>query len=866
MPRNPMSPQEGAQKYRTIFESNMIGILCTEANGSILDANDYFLKMLGYTREDLEKRNLNWIKLTAPEYLEKSMAAARSLVSRKKIETFEKEYLHKDGSKVAALVSSTYFRNGTMITLVLDISNRKKMEKELAEAKADLEKKVDERTRELRRSQQFFEAVFENLPSMVFVKEAKNLRFIRFNRAGEDLIGVPRQEMIGKNDYDYFPKEQADFFVSKDRQVLKEGKVLDIPEEEIRTAHGLRYLHTKKIPIFDQDGKPEYLLGFSEDIGEKKQAEIQRLTLFKEQLARENAEARSRQMSFLSDLSAALTESFDLSQIIKNFTRRTVSFLADYCSVSLVDEETQEVSLKVFSSSQVEDEALIEKWNSSHVVRWDVDSGPARVMRRGESELYRDFNVDLFLKEIMSEDARRDKKPFATSTLLLVPIKIHHQKPLGYVSFVVKKDSGKSSDIDVSLAEEICRRLAVAIENSRLYYKTQEASRAKSEFLANMSHEIRTPLGAIIGFAELLLENGYVDNERKNTVHTILRNGRQLLDIVNEILDISKIESEKIQIENIEFSPLSLVNDIVNLLKRRVEDKGIELKVSFDDLPVLIKSDPTRLRQILMNMIENAVKFTEKGKVEIEVKKRILSPDGPKLGLDFYITDTGIGIKPEQRNKLFQAFSQADSSTNRRFGGTGLGLVLARKLARLLGGDVILDQSIPGEGSRFIASISYQEVQAPTVKTGAPGVTRATVVHDFSRIGRVLIVDDAPDNRILLQRYLMKMGIPEEKIDMVENGLEAIQKTQKNLYSIIFLDIQMPLMDGFQTIEKFRKEKAPGYVVALTAHAMKGYEETCLAAGFNDYLQKPLCHDRLNIILEKVQDQISRPEASAVLH
>jgi two-component system, sensor histidine kinase len=272
-------------------------------------------------------------------------------------------------------------------------------------------------------------------------------------------------------------------------------------------------------------------------------------------------------------------------------------------------------------------------------------------------------------------------------------------------------------------------------------------------------------------------------------------------------------------------------------------------------LPLQIKTDPTRLRQILMNILENSIKFTDKGEVEIQVQQK---PSGLGAGwgsLEFRIRDTGIGIKPEQTKKLFQSFSQADSSMTRRFGGTGLGLVLARKLAKLLGGDVTLESSTYNVGSVFLVAITYQEVDS--LQSGSadkPGLSSdlSAPAAEFKNIDKVLIVDDASDNRILFQRYLMKMGIRADQIDMAENGQKAIEMAKQIPYSLILLDIQMPVMDGLQAIMELRKSHYTGMVVALTAHAMKGYDQACLAAGFDDYLQKPLNQESLKNILLKV--------------
>lgn len=834
------------QRYRTIFESDMVGILATKMDGTIMDANDYFLKMVGYTRAELKRGEVNWRKLTPPEFAEKSKIAGEEVLNKRTIKAFEKEYFHKDGHRVPVIVGLTMFNDSTIIAIVLDLSQRKKTEKELAEAKLRLEERVTLRTQELQRSEAFLEAVYENIPNMVFVKDAKDLRFVRFNRAGEELIGVPRSAMIGKNDYDFFPKDQADFFTSKDRHVLSEARVVDIPEEPIQTSHGVRYLHTKKIPIFDAKGKPQYLLGVSEDITERKIAEQQRLALLQEQIAREEAELRARQMSFLSDISLIFSETFEIEKILNSFCQKVATGMADICIVDLLNEEGVEIAITEVSTRDEAEEAIVKDWKSRHHLRWESSEGPAEVLKSGRSVLHSHLEAQNYLQKAFGSEASLER-PIQIESLMMTPIKVRQEKPVGLVTFLNKSGSRHFNDIDLAIAEEISRRLALAIENSRLYYKAQEASRAKSAFLANVSHEIRTPLGAMLGFAEILREDDSLSSDQRESIQIVLRNGQQLLRIVDEILDISKVESERIQIEHISFSLRQLLDDVVHLLAGRADEKGISLNVHYDSLPEFVRTDPTRLRQILINVIGNAIKFTDAGEVELFVTKK-------KSLLEFRVTDTGIGISREQRMHLFQPFMQADSSTTRRFGGTGLGLFLSRKLARLLGGDVILDTSVSGQGSSFIITIAYTETPKDE--------TRLTNQKDlkmdgYSNIKSILVVDDAVDNRDLFRHYLRKMGVPTDRIDVAQNGAEAVRMALQKEYSLILMDIQMPEMDGFQALHALKDKNYKGLIVALTAHAMKGDEEKCLAEGFDGYLQKPLSKEALQEVLTKTN---TRPQ------
>jgi|GEM_PF-1043319 PAS domain S-box len=850
------SEEEDEKRYRTIFDSDLIGIVATNTSGVIFDANDYFLNMLGYTRQDLG--SLDWKKITAPEYLQQSIDVGKEITTKGKAKTFEKEYIHRDGHRIPVMVGLTQYKQDTIIALILDISERKKNLKQLEEANASLEERVRERTQELQQSEAFLQAVFEHNPNMIFVKDAESLRFIRFNKAGQDLLGIPRSELLGKNDYDFFPKEQADAFTAADRNVLKEYRVVDIAEEPIHTANGIRYLHTKKIPIFDKRGRAKYLLGVSEDITEKKNAEIQRLHLMQEQIAREEAEVRAKQLAFVSELNTALTNTFEEKEILEIFCQKISSYFADVVLIDLITEEGLDFHLAAIAGNDKEEVNSIRDWRSRHPIRWDSDTGVGKVARTGKHEVHNAIDIEVFLAKTFTSAAAREENKVPVNSILMMPIKIGQQRAIGVIVFFRKDKNNPFRDIDLVAADAFSRRLAIAIENSRLYFKAQEASRAKTAFLANVSHEIRTPLGAMLGFADLVQEDPTLSRENQDAIKTIIRNGQQLLRIVDEILDISKVESDKILIENIPFSLSGLLDDILHLLAPRAENKGIHLFMNAENIPKKIISDPTRLRQILINVIGNAVKFTDSGTVEIYARVKKLNKDTCHGCLEFSVIDTGIGISPEQRAHLFQPFAQADSSTTRRFGGTGLGLFLSRKLARLLGGDVVLESSSSGTGSRFIITTSFELADSTVEETF--NNNSSTYPNKTLNYSQILIVDDAHDNRELFKHYLKKFGYANESIEMAENGVEAVKKATQKRYSIILMDIQMPLMDGFKALEELKKNNYKGPIVALTAHAMKGDEEKCLEAGFDGYLQKPLNRDSLRKILEKFSEAPPAPQ------
>jgi PAS domain S-box-containing protein len=374
------------------------------------------------------------------------------------------------------------------------------------------------------------------------------------------------------------------------------------------------------------------------------------------------------------------------------------------------------------------------------------------------------------------------------------------------------------------------------------------ASQSKSEFLANMSHEIRTPMTAILGFADLLSESASLhgDVESMEHVDTIRRNGQHLLALINDILDLSKIEAGKLTVEAIELSPRTLIEDSIQTLAGRAAEKGIALRCEItSDLPASIRSDPLRMRQVLLNLLGNAVKFTQQGSVTLRVD---VVAGTPSL-LRCTISDTGVGMSADEMTRLFRPFEQADSSTTRRFGGTGLGLRISKRLAELLGGGIEV-ASEPGRGSRFTATFALVE--------GAESLAALAVPHPDQEASlrgvRVLLAEDGPDNVRLISHVLRKAGASvvavgngEEMLGaLTADGDTASPLRPNHGFDLILTDIQMPVMDGYEAVRQFRARGGDTPVIALTAHAMSGAREKCLAAGCSAYATKPI--DRAMLI------------------
>jgi signal transduction histidine kinase/CheY-like chemotaxis protein len=482
-----------------------------------------------------------------------------------------------------------------------------------------------------------------------------------------------------------------------------------------------------------------------------------------------------------------------------------------------------------------------------------------KIFKRPSSEVLGKTVYDLFPKEAADKHTYWDKQILKDGKLIDIPesdialLGITDQFLRTRKVPILPDAQGKFRYI-LTVTEDVTVDKKLQMDLRHATQVAQNAVKSKSEFLANMSHEIRTPMNGVIGICNLLL--GELKEPRYIEKLKIIRNcGNSLLDLINDILDFSKLEAKKIEIESEPFPIHNITRELIELLSTKASEKGLVISyVTSPSAPNWVKGDVTRFRQVLTNLVGNAIKFTDRGSVHISSTAE-KAPNGQIL-MKFAIRDTGIGIHEDVRGKLFNIFSQGDASTTKRFGGTGLGLVISKELTEKMGGTITLESKV-GEGSTFTFSILVAETQEKTLP--APPNPFLEFQSEVANIGplRILVAEDNRINQLVAVGLLEKLGY---QADVAANGSEVLENLQQQDYDLILMDCHMPIMDGFETTmricEKYEMDRRP-HIVALTASTMKADVDRCEASGMDSYLSKPVTIEGLVRVLKMIGNKNS---------
>jgi PAS domain S-box-containing protein len=699
-----------------------------------------------------------------------------------------------------------------LVGAMLDITEMKKTQKKLEE------------------SEQRHRLLFSSAKDALFLLAPPDWAFVDANPSAVELFGAEsREQLIRRFPLEISPEHQPDGTKSSEkslemiRKAVEEGAHLF--EWTHRTFDGNEFPAEVLLTSMSFDGR-NYLLASVRNVTARKHAE------------EAIAEARDQAESEAAKLSAMISGMED-GLLFVDRDDRVVEVNEAFCR--LLGKDRQEIQDRPLESLELE----------KHIENFSN-------------------HLSAFRKQRLTEPCVcQTRLPDAEVIFRVLPIYRHRSFDGILISCI---DITELADAKERL-EASNRELEKSIARShQLAEQSEMASKAKSEFLANMSHEIRTPMTAILGYTDLILESNK-DPDTRNAASTIQRNGRHLLEIINDVLDLAKVESGKQKVELRRCSPHQVVDEVISMLRVQTEGKGLSLDVEYaTPIPETIETDPARLRQILLNLIGNAIKFTELGGVTLKIS--LLQPPEGSARLRFNVIDTGIGMSKQQIAQLFQPFFQLDCSLSRKYGGTGLGLTISKHFAYMLGGDLTV-QSQLGQGSDFLLTIETGSLEGipmldnvQEIEMRLPEEEKEKPIEPGMLSGRILLAEDGPDNQRLISLLLKKAGA---QVELAENGQQAVERIEANgrknddaeeplpPIDLILMDIQMPVLDGLEATRTLREQGYTNPILALTAHAMEQDIEKCRLAGCDGHLTKPI---QRNLFFETIRKSLKRSRSA----
>ncbi|MFO8038931.1 MAG: PAS domain S-box protein [Sodalinema sp.] len=844
-------PQE--YQFSRLVESAPVGLFLADPMGACRYVNPHWCQTTGLSREDC--LDYGWLRAIHPGDRDRVFQAWDQAVNQHQHLSLQYRILRRDQrlSWISGQLVALYDPNDNLmgyLGTLNDITSEKLAQDALQE------------------SEEKFRQLAENIRQIFFILSREGaMLYISptyqeiFERPYQDLYENPRLWLAA-----VYPGDRRRISEALDRQI-RQGEVFEETYRILRPSGEVRWLCAKAFPVRDHQGQSYRFVGLAEDISDRK-------------LAEDALKRQYRNVLLLKKLTQEIRQSLDSEQIFQTAAYQIGrSFSVSRCLIFSYESDPQPQLRAVAESRHPTLPSLLglilpigEHPYSAVIVQQDIAQVSDDVSENPLLQKHQDFLEANQIRSMLG--IRTSYQGQANGEICL-----HQCSQRRWSSDEVNLLEAVAAQVGIALAQaamlqrETAQREELSAKNLALAAAKQEAEAAnlaKSRFLAMMSHEIRTPLNAVIGTTELLFESR-LDAQQQEFVNTIRQSSETLLSLINDILDVSKIESEHLELESRPFELDRALLQALDLVAVTAQQKGLNLCYSLmTPLPQIWRGDVVRLKQILINLLGNAVKFTEQGEIRLSVEVMESQPDDEgQQTLHLSVEDTGIGIPRDRFDRLFQPFSQSDSSMTRRYGGTGLGLTISQRLCQLMEGQITLESEL-GQGSTFHVTLKLvPEWDSPRL---TPVTRLITPRHRYQSTPsvqespfdpvlaqqlplRILVAEDLPINQVLVQQLLTRFGY---RASLVNNGLEAVQQLNQENFDLVFMDVQMPELDGWAATRQIRQQLAQQgrpqpYIIALTAHALAGDRQLCLEAGMDDYLSKPLRATQLRQALERYQ-------------